>query len=244
MIDLVLRGGRVCDGTGAPARTADVAIDGGRIAAIGRIETAARRTLDVDGLIVAPGFIDVHTHYDAQVTWDRLCTPSCWHGITSVVVGNCGFSLAPCRSVDRERLLRMLEHVEGMPFEALRAGVAWEWESFPEYVGMLAARPLGPNVGALVGHSAIRTWVLGDDAYRREARPAEIDAMAALVREAMAAGAVGLATSRSPAHVGEGGRPVPSRAASRVELLALARAMGESGRGVVEITTETFPVSA
>ena len=243
MLDLVLRGGRVCDGTGAPARDADVAMDAGRIVAIGRVEGAARRTMDVSGLIVAPGFVDIHTHYDAQVTWDPLCTPSCWHGVTSVVVGNCGFSLAPCRPGDRDRLLRMLEHVEGMPLESLRAGVRWEWESFPEYLAMLRARPLGLNVGALLGHSAIRVYVLGEDAYAREARPAEIEAMQDVVRDGMAAGAIGLATSRSPAHVGEGGRPVPSRQSSREELSALVRAMAGSGRGVLEITTETFPIA-
>ena len=244
MLDLVLRGGRVCDGSTAPARDADVGIDAGRIVAIGRVDGAARRTLDVRGLVVAPGFVDVHTHYDAQVTWDRLCTPSCWHGVTSVVIGNCGFALAPCRPGERERLLRMLEHVEGMPFESLRAGVAWEWESFADYVRALRARPLGVNVGVLLGHSALRAYVMGDDAYARQARTGEVEAMAALVREGMAAGAVGLATSRSPAHVGEGGRPVPSRQASREELGALVAAMAASGRGVLEITPETFPVSA
>jgi len=243
MLDLVLRGGRVCDGSGAPARTADVAVAAGRIVALGRIDAATRRTLDVSGLVVAPGFIDVHTHYDAQVTWDGLCTPSCWHGITSVVVGNCGFALAPCRPAARERLLRMLEHVEGMPFESLAAGVAWDWETVAEYLQMLRGRRLGPNVGALIGHSALRTYVLADDAYTRQATPAEIRAMRALVRAGMEAGALGLATSRSPAHVGEGGRPVPSRRASREELEGLVRAMGECGRGVLELTTETFPVS-
>jgi N-acyl-D-aspartate/D-glutamate deacylase len=244
MIDLVLRGGRVCDGTGAPARDADVAIDGGRIVALGSVTEPARRTLDVGGLVVAPGFVDIHTHYDAQVTWDPLCTPSCWHGVTSVVIGNCGFALAPCRLADRDRVLRMLEHVEGMPLASLRAGIAWSWESFPEYLATLRGRPLGLNVGALLGHSAIRAWVLGDDAYAREARPAEIEAMQALVRDGMAAGAIGLATSRSPAHVGDGGRPVPSRQAGREELRALLRAMSESHRGVLEITTETFPVTS
>src|SRR3989454_542561 len=143
MLDLVLRGGRVGDGSGGSAHDADVGIAAGRVVAIGRTGGAARRTLDVRGLIVAPGFVDVHTHYDAQVTWDRLCTPSRWHGVTSVVIGNCGFALAPCHPSDRERLLRMLEHVEGMPFESLHAGVAWEWESFAEYVRALGARPLG-----------------------------------------------------------------------------------------------------
>src|SRR5437773_9055231 len=173
MLDLVLRGGRVCDGSGAPAHDADVGIAAGRVVAIGRTGGAARRTLDVRGLIVAPGFVDVHTHYDAQVTWDRLCTPSCWHGVTSVVIGNCGFALAPCRPSDRERLLRMLEHVEGMPFESLCAGIAWEWESFAEYVRALGARPLGVNVGALLGHSALRAYVMGDDAYARAAQRSE-----------------------------------------------------------------------
>src|SRR5437899_9716970 len=191
MLDLVLRGGRVCDGSGAPARDADVGIDAGRVVAVGRVDGAARRTLDVRGLIVAPGFVDVHTHYDAQVTWDRLCTPSCWHGVTSVVIGNCGFALAPCRPSDRERLLRMLEHVEGMPFASLQAGVAWEWESFAEYVRALGARPLGVNVGALLGHSALRAYVMGDGPYTRAARAGEVETMAALVREGMVAGALG-----------------------------------------------------
>src|SRR6266403_440299 len=244
MLDLVLRGGRVCDGSGGSAHDADVGIEAGRIVAIGRTGGAARRTLDVRGLIVAPGFVDVHTHYDAQVTWDRLCTPSCWHGVTSVVIGNCGFALAPCRPSDRERLLRMLEHVEGMPFESLCAGIAWEWESFAEYVRALGARPLGMNVGALLGHSALRAYVMGDGAYTRAARAGEVETMAALVREGMVAGALGFATSRSPAHVGEGGRPVPSRQAPRAEVDALVGAMAASGRGVLEITPETFPVSA
>jgi N-acyl-D-aspartate/D-glutamate deacylase len=243
VIDLVVRDGRVCDGTGAPSRDADVAIDGGRIVAVGRVDAAARRSVHAAGLLVAPGFVDVHTHYDAQVTWDPLCTPSPWHGVTSVVVGNCGFALAPCRPDGRERLLRMLEHVEGMPLASLRAGVRWEWESVAEYLAMLRSRPLGPNVGVLLGHAALRAFVMGDDAYARAARPAEQETMAALVRDGMAAGALGLATSRSPAHVGEGGRPVPSRLATRDELRALVRAMAADGQGVLEITPETFPIA-
>jgi N-acyl-D-aspartate/D-glutamate deacylase len=173
------------------------------------------------------------------VTWDRLLTPSCWHGVTSVVIGNCGFALAPCRPQDRERLLRMLEHVEGMPYESLAAGVTWTWESITEYFEMLRAEPLGLNVGVLLGHSTIRSYVLGAEAYDREATADEVARMQALVREGMAAGALGLGTSFSPGHVGEGGRPVPSRAASRDELRALACAMGG---GVLEITPETFPI--
>jgi N-acyl-D-amino-acid deacylase len=243
VIDLLLRGGTVCDGTGAPTRIADVAIDGGRIVAVERTDVAARRVIDAAGLVVAPGFIDVHTHYDAQVTWDGLCTPSCWHGVTTVVVGNCGFALAPCRAGDRERLLGILEHVEGMPRESLRAGIRWAWESVPEYLTGLRDASLGPNVGALIGHSALRLFVMGDAAGERGARDDEIGRMQEIVRAAMAAGALGFATSRSSSHVGDGGRPVPSRLATRAELRALASAMAESGRGVVEITPETFPIA-
>jgi N-acyl-D-aspartate/D-glutamate deacylase len=246
MVDLVIRGGRLCDGSGAPAREADVAIDGGRIvgiSAIGTVPSPGRHQIDARGLVVAPGFVDVHTHYDAQVTWDPLLTPSSWHGVTTAVVGNCGFALAPCRPGEGDGLLRMLEHVEGMPLESLRAGVRFDWESVGDYVAMLRGRPLGPNVGVLIGHSTLRAYVMGDDAYAREARPAEIAAMAALVRDGMAAGALGLATSFSPAHVGDGGRPVPSRRATRAELDALADAMPASGRGVLEITPRTFPLA-
>ena len=243
MLDLVLRGGTVCDGSGGPAFTADVAIAGGRVAAIGRVSEAARHAVDVAGLIVAPGFVDVHTHYDAQVSWDRMLTPSCWHGVTSVVIGNCGFALAPCRPAERDRLLRMLENVEGMPLASLRAGVDWTWHSIPDYLAMLRARPLGLNVGALIGHSSLRAYVLGDDAYERAATADEIARMATLVRDAMDAGTLGLATSLSPGHVGAGGRPVPSRQATRDELRALAGAMAAGGRGVLEITPATFPLA-
>ena len=242
--DLVLRGGTICDGSGSPAATGDVAVSGRHIVGVERFSGSARREIDVSGLIVAPGFIDVHTHYDAQITWDGLCTPSCWHGVTSVVLGNCGFALAPCRPTEREAALRMLEHVEGMPYASLHAGVAWEWESIAEYVQMLHRRALGPHVGVLLGHSAIRAYVLGDAAYERAAGADEVADMQRLVRQGMAAGALGLATSLSPGHVGAAGRPVPSRLATRDELGALVAAMAESGRGVLEITPETFPISA
>jgi N-acyl-D-aspartate/D-glutamate deacylase len=243
-VDLVLRGGTLCDGSGLPALTGDLVIQSGRILGLGRYDGPARRVIDVSGLVVAPGFVDVHTHYDAQVTWDGLLTPSCWHGVTTAVIGNCGFGLAPCRPAERERVLRMLEHVEGMPYASLAAGVVWDWETAPEYLAMLGARPLGPNVAALLGHSTIRAYVMGDDAYERPAREDEIERMAAIVREGMAAGALGLATSFSPGHVGEGGRPVPSRSAGRAELAGLVAAMAEGGRGVVEITPESFPIAA
>lgn len=242
-VDLVLSGGTICDGTGTPARAGDVVISDGRVLGTGRYDGPTRRRIDVGGLIVAPGFVDVHTHYDAQVWWDPLLTPSCWHGVTTAVIGNCGFSLAPCPPQRRERLLRMLEHVEGMAYESLAAGVTWEWETVPEMAAALDRRSLGANVAFLLGHSAIRAAVLGDESYERPAGEAEIARMAELVREGMAAGAVGFATSRSPGHVGEGGRPVPSRAATPEELRALVRSMAESGRGTLEITPETFPIS-
>ena len=242
--DLVLRGGTICDGTGAPPTVGDLTVRDGRIAEVGPVGARGARDVDVRGLIVAPGFVDVHTHYDAQITWDPLCTPSCWHGVTSVVLGNCGFAVAPCRPGDRERVLRMLEHVEGMPYASLSSGVRWDWESVPEYLRMIDAQPLGPNVGVLLGHSTLRMYVLGADAYERAASDDEITCMQATVEEGMAAGALGLGTSRSPGHVGEGGRPVPSRAASRAELHALVTAMAACGRGVLEITPETFPIEA
>jgi N-acyl-D-amino-acid deacylase len=242
-VDLVLRAGTLCDGTGQDARTADVVIHEGRILGTGRYDGPCSQEIDVAGLIVAPGFVDVHTHYDAQVTWDGLLTPSCWHGVTTAVIGNCGFALAPCRPSERERLLRMLEHVEGMPYASLAAGVTWDWETVPEYLAMLRRTALGPNVAALIGHSTLRAYVLGEEAYTREAREEELDRMAALVREGMAAGALGLATSLSPGHVGEAGRPVPSRLATRPELHRLARAMAEHGRGIIEITPATFPIA-
>src|SRR5262245_1941120 len=243
MLDLVMRGGTVCDGRGAPSRTADVAIEDGRIVAVGRVADAARRVVDVSGLVVAPGFVDVHTHYDAQITWDGLCTPSCWPRVTTVVLGTCGFAPAPCRAGDRDRLLRMLEYVEGMPLESLRAGVRWSWETVPDYLAMLRTAQLGPNVGVLAGHSALRVFVMGEAAYDRAATDDEIARMRALVGEALAAGALGFATSRSTGHVGEGGRPVPSRLATYDELRALAGAMAGGGRGVLEITPETFPIA-
>jgi N-acyl-D-amino-acid deacylase len=242
-VDLVLRGGTLCDGTGLDARTADVVIHEGRILGTGRWDGPCDREIDVSGLVVAPGFVDVHTHYDAQVTWDGLLTPSCWHGVTTAVIGNCGFALAPCRPAERERVLRMLEHVEGMTYASLAAGVAWDWETVPEYLALLRRTALGPNVAALIGHSTLRSYVLGDASYEREATDGEIARMEELVREGMVAGALGLATSLSPGHVGEAGRPVPSRLASRDELRRLVRAMAGGGRGIVEITPATFPIA-
>ena len=236
--DLLIRGGTLVDGTGAPGRRADVAVRDGRIAAIGDVTGSAARTIDAEGAVVAPGFIDIHTHYDAQVFWDRMLSISPWHGVTSVVMGNCGFGVAPTRPAHREPILRTLERVEGMSLEALLAGVGREWpfESFPEFLDALEARGTAINVGALVGHTPVRLQVLGEEATEREATDAEIAAMRAIVAEAMAAGALGFATSKSPTHVGDAGRPVPSRAASLVEIETLAGCLGEAGHGVMQAT--------
>ena len=236
--DLLIRGGTLVDGTGAPGRRGDVAVRDGRIAATGDLAGSAPRTIDAEGAVVAPGFIDIHTHYDAQVFWDRMLSISPWHGVTSVVMGNCGFGVAPTRPAHRELILRTLERVEGMSLEALIAGIGREWpfESFPEFLDALEARGTAINVGALVGHTPVRLQVLGEEATEREATDAEIAAMRAIVAEAMAAGALGFATSKSPTHVGDAGRPVPSRAASLAEIETLADCLGEAGHGVMQAT--------
>lgn len=239
--DIVVRGGRVIDGTGAPAFHADVAITGGVISEIGpRLDGA--RVVDAGGLVVAPGFIDIHTHYDAQVLWDPALTPSCWHGVTTVISGNCGFSLAPCRPEHRDLMVRTLEHVEAMSPEALRAGVRWEFETFPEYLDAVARRGTLLNYGAYVGHTAVRLWVMGDDGYERAATDDEIAAMQQVVAEAVEAGAIGLATSQAPTHQGADGRPVPSRLATAAEVEALARAVASTGKGVVEMVVGQIPL--
>ena len=236
MYDLLIRDAEVCDGSGASLYRADLAIRDGRIADIGTaLSGGARRTLAAAGLVAAPGFVDVHTHYDCQLSWDPALTPSCWHGVTTVVVGNCGFSIAPCRPSDRELLMRMLLFVEGMPTEALRAGIRWEWETFPEYLDAVERLRPGINVAAFVGHSAIRYWVMGSAAAERAATADELERMREVLREAMRAGAVGFATSESPTHFFGDGTPVPSRVAAREEILALGSVLREFGRGLVEV---------
>ena len=236
MLDLVIKNGSVIDGTGAPRAVGDVGVAAGRIAAVGRVAERGRREIDATGHVVCPGFIDLHTHYDAQYTWDPYATSSIWHGVTTTVIGNCGFAIAPCRPPDRETTMRTLMKVEGMSLRAMQAGITWDFETFPEYLDHLERRNPSLNVAALLGHSAVRQWVMGPDAQQRVATPDEVAAMAGLVREAMAAGAIGLGSSTAEAHVGDGGLPVPSRLAGLTELRALTRAMGESGRGIFEIT--------
>ena len=238
MTDLVFRGALVVDGTGADPFRGDVAVDDGRIVAVAPALAAhdAARTVDAGGLALMPGIVDSHTHFDAQITWDPTLAPSPALGVTTAVIGNCGFTIAPCRPADRERTMKNLTQVEGMSLEALRAGIAWDFETFPEYLARLRARGSAINVAAYVGHSSVRTWVMGADAARRAATDAEVARMQDVVRDAMAHGAVGFASSTSPAHNGEGGLPMPSRLASEAETAALVAAMAEGGRGVYMLT--------
>jgi N-acyl-D-aspartate/D-glutamate deacylase len=234
MADIVIRGGTVVDGTGAPGRRADVAIDGDTIVEVGPSVERGAREIDASGQVVAPGFIDIHSHYDAQVFWDPALTPSSYHGVTTVVAGNCGFSIAPVREPDRELLVKTLMHVEDMSPDTLFAGVPWDsFETFPQYLDAIEARGTVLNYACYVGHTAVRMYVMGPDAsYERAATPDELARMRAVVREAMDAGAAGFATSFSPTHSGEGGRPVPSRVADVAELRELLLPMKEAGRGV------------
>jgi len=231
MADLVIKGGTVVDGTGGPSRRADVAVTGGTITEIGDDLDGARE-LDASGHIVSPGFIDIHTHYDAQVFWDPALTPSSWHGVTSVVAGNCGFSIAPCRPEHRDLIGRTLQHVEDMSLPTLEAGIPWDFETFPEYLDSVERHGSVLNYAAYVGHTAVRLFVMGDAGYERAATDDELERMADVVREAIEAGAAGVATSAAQTHNGDGGRPVPSRLADARELEALYMPMRDVGRGV------------
>ena len=244
MFDLVIKDAEIHDGSGAQPLKGDLGVKDGRIAAIGPKLGAAKETVKADGLALAPGIIDGHTHYDAQITWDPFVDPSPALGVTTAILGNCGFTIAPCKPADRDLTMRHLTHVEGMSLDALRAGINWGFESFPQYLDMLEKNGVGPNVACFAGHSAIRTFVMGADATERAASADEVARMADLVREAMAAGAVGFASSTSEAHNGEGGTPMPSRLADDHELRTLVKAMGERGTGVYMLTkgrTTTIP---
>ncbi len=237
MHDLVIRGGTVVDGTGGPSRTADVAVDDGIITAVGDLESAAaQRTIDADGLLVTPGVVDVHTHYDGQVTWDPLVTPSSWHGVTTIVMGNCGVGFAPVRPGSQEWLVQLMEGVEDIPGTALTEGITWGWESFPEYLTALEGMGRVVDVGTQVPHGAVRAYVMGERGSRNEpATPEDIAAMAALVKEGIAAGALGFSTSRTIVHRAVDGEPVPGTFAAEDEIFGIGQALKSLGAGVFEL---------
>jgi len=235
--DTIIKNGTVVDGSGLPKRVADVGIRDGVVTDIGRL-SGATRTIDADGLVVMPGIIDAHTHYDPQLTFEPFGTSSCFHGVTSVVAGNCGYSIAPCRAGDHEWVTALFARVEGMSPGVLREGLPWDWDTFPSLLDVLDRR-LGINLAMYVGHSALRRWVLGEAASERKATADEIDTMKGLVREAMRAGAAGFTSSHAPTHVDPQGRPVPSRHADFEEVLALAAAAGEGGAGSIGFLART-----
>jgi N-acyl-D-amino-acid deacylase len=234
--DLVLRGGTIADGSGGAPFEADVAVAGDRIAQVGRFTGAARETIDARGLVVTPGFVDVHTHLDAQLTWDPLGAPACWHGITSVVVGNCGVGFAPCRPGDRDYLLALMEGVEDIPRAAMAAGMSWTWEGFGQYLDALGARGLGPNAGAYVGHAPLRVYAMGERGVL-DTPPTddELAVMRAAVDEAIAAGALGVSTGRTTMHRTPAGDAVPGTFADERELRALAEPLGRRARGLFQM---------
>ena len=238
--DIIIRNGTVVDGTGASARVADVAIAGDRIvemvdSADGGIPGTGSREIDATDRLVTPGFVDIHTHLDAQLAWDPIGTSSCWHGVTSVVMGNCGVTFAPCRPEDRATLAEMMESVEDIPADAILDGLAWDWETYGEYYASIDRLPKGPNAGGLVGHSALRTYAMGERGLDEEpATGDDIVAMSRLVDEAMAAGALGVSTSRTYMHKVPDGRPIPGTFAAADELLAFAEVLRDHGAGVFE----------
>jgi N-acyl-D-aspartate/D-glutamate deacylase len=236
MHDLVIRGGLVVDGTGSPARTADVAVTDGVITEVGRVDGPAREQIDADGALVTPGFVDVHTHYDGQATWDSLLSPSCWHGVTTVVMGNCGVGFAPVAPDRHDWLIGLMEGVEDIPGAALSEGIRWGWESFAEYLDAVASHPHVVDIGAQVPHGAVRAYVMGDRGATNEAATAaDIEAMAAIVREGIRAGALGFSTSRTLAHRAIDGEPVPGTFAAEDELFGIGAVLGELGTGVFEL---------
>ena len=240
MVDLILKGGRIYDGSGLPSFNGDVAIRDGKIAAIGRISEAAERVLDVNGLAVAPGIIDFHTHFDAQLWWDPLASSSNEHGVTTVVTGNCGLTLAPCKPEGRDALIGTFVRVEAMPRGSLQAGIPWSWTTHGEYLNALDRQPLGLNVATLIGHCAVRQFAMGEASVEREARDSEITEMEELVRQGMAAGAFGFSTNSNQSHFREDGKPVPSRFSSLNEIARLCRVVGASQRGLVQFTHGAF----
>jgi N-acyl-D-aspartate/D-glutamate deacylase len=239
--DLLIRNGSVVDGSGAPAYRADVAVRGGKIVEIGRVREGAERVIDASDLVVAPGFVDHHTHYDAQICWDPVISCSPWHGVTSVIMGNCGVGLAPCRPAAREIATWDLVNVEAIPFDVLSAGVSWDWETFPEYMDAAARRGSGVNLGFLAPLTPFRHYVLGEDSMERAATPEETAQVAELLRGALRAGALGFSTTFGPQHIGFQGRPLACRLASREEIAAYCGVLRELGRGAIELNLSDQP---
>ena len=236
-VDTLIQNALVFDGSGAEPAVQDLAVHQGKIVGIGpNLSFTSDHCVNASGLALMPGIIDSHTHFDAQITWDSFIRPSPALGVTTAIIGNCGFAIAPCRPKDRELTMRNLTQVEGMSLQVLQHGIDWDFESFPEYLAMLRKKQCAINLAAYIGHSSVRTWVMGEEANKREATASEIAEMAQLVREAMAAGAIGFATSTSPAHNGEGGFPMPSRLASDEEMMQLTLAMSSQGGGVYMVT--------
>ncbi|WP_433297976.1 N-acyl-D-amino-acid deacylase family protein [Pseudonocardia sp. CA-142604] len=239
--DLVVRAGTVVDGTGSPPRTADVAVRDGRITEVGRVSGRGRREITADGAVVAPGFVDIHTHYDGQATWESRLQPSSWHGVTTVVMGNCGVGFAPVEPVHHDRLIELMEGVEDIPGIALHEGLRWDWRTFPEYLDALDALPHDVDMAAQVPHAALRVQAMGERAAaHEEATPEEIALMARLAREGVEAGALGFSTSRTLNHKSISGELTPSYAVGADELVAIATAVGETGRGVFQLVSD-FP---
>ena len=242
MHDLVIRGGLVVDGTGAPARQADIAIDNGLVTEVGEVRAAGKREIDAAGLVVTPGWVDIHTHYDGQVTWDPLLSPSCWHGVTTVVMGNCGVGFAPARPDKHDWLIGLMEGVEDIPGAALAEGIEWNWETFPEYMDSLERQSRVLDVATQVPHGSVRAYVMGERGARNEAATDEdIEKMAEIVQEGIAAGALGFSTSRTMLHLAKDGEPVPGTFANKAELLGIGRALGRAGHGVFEMASDMTP---
>ena len=236
MADFVIRNALILDGTGKPGFYGSVAVKGDQIVEVGTITSPGSVSIDAEGLVLAPGIIDSHTHFDAQITWDPMVSPSISHGVTTILIGNCGFTIAPCKPEHRDVTMRNLVRVEGMSLKAMELGIDWEFESFPEYLNHLESKGVGPNVGAFVGHSSVRTYVMGAEAVHRQATELEVESMREIVANALRVGAVGFATSTSPSHNGADGNPMPSRLADKEELRRLVGVLGEQNKGVFMLT--------